>query len=910
MYNFSGEGRKEVQARKALTLMIITLVSTIVTPVLAWEYWNTNLSHDGTYCYKGSDNLVQPFGPRVDKINITTYANKTAEYAALERGEIDLIDYPVDSASLSQWTTTPRNQTIAIVDTGPEFGMYNLDMNNNPNPTLPDGSNNPAYIAGIGNPMADVNLRRAMAYCINRTNIIFSHVSGGSLPLLASPLYTPVGEAYGDWSHPEIRPGGALENLTYPFNITKANEILNASGYLPIVGGKRTKGGIPFQLRFVIRMGDPKRKAFGAALSAILTAPVPDGLGLNVAQVFPLEPSIKEIVMIRKDFHLFTGGWVFNADPDCLYYLFNIDYYWYPGWSPNYAYYGGKEAANNNSLVSDYGWGLMTSLNYTQARTYAWKAQEAIADRVQGIPLWASRSFTAFKRTYAGTPGVLDSEDVYEGKPWKGVVNQKGFGTSGWWSQYNMHPVDPVSGQPLARNGDMTMRWGFRDSPTSLNPIYAQWVWDWYVLGRSYDNLIGQHPYTLADMRSLANDWEIGTWDASSLGLGIVTKVTFHLRHDGVWSDGVPVTSSDVKFSLGGLEVPGSIYNLLAARGAPPPYWSSQLAYIRSIATPDPWTVILYLDIMSYFGHHWSGYNIVLPEHVWKPLIENPAYPITDPWNQPNVVSGPYIITDTSDPTARGYIILEANKKHYELDRPINVWTYQLPSTYTLFDEGTFQSVGQMHPLTNEMTADVSVNVTIHSKYFYEINATKEGVYPSTAINGIKNVSLWMWNKVGIPGDIARYSRVSDLLVNEPWAAKFCKSHVETLTLGNLSAGIYILKIEVRISSLEYFDGTSWIVVAPIDNPWYGAEVIYYEWVIVTKLTDVGGTNFKSVDSVEFQPISDLKVDMVDLYIVTNAFGSYPGHVRWNTYADVKTDYKVDMVDLYYVARDFGWVDP
>lgn len=50
----------------------------------------------------------------------------------------------------------------------------------------------------------------------------------------------------------------------------------------------------------------------------------------------------------------------------------------------------------------------------------------------------------------------------------------------------------------------------------------------------------------------------------------------------------------------------------------------------------------------------------------------------------------------------------------------------------------------------------------------------------------------------------------------------------------------------------------------------------------------------------------DGKVDMVDIWLVAKAFGSYPGYENWNPDADIDKDGKVDMVDMWLVSKDFG----
>jgi hypothetical protein len=50
----------------------------------------------------------------------------------------------------------------------------------------------------------------------------------------------------------------------------------------------------------------------------------------------------------------------------------------------------------------------------------------------------------------------------------------------------------------------------------------------------------------------------------------------------------------------------------------------------------------------------------------------------------------------------------------------------------------------------------------------------------------------------------------------------------------------------------------------------------------------------------------DNKIAGEDLVLVARAFGSYPGHPRWNSDADVNKDGKVNAIDLVIIARLFG----
>jgi hypothetical protein len=54
-------------------------------------------------------------------------------------------------------------------------------------------------------------------------------------------------------------------------------------------------------------------------------------------------------------------------------------------------------------------------------------------------------------------------------------------------------------------------------------------------------------------------------------------------------------------------------------------------------------------------------------------------------------------------------------------------------------------------------------------------------------------------------------------------------------------------------------------------------------------------------------PTCDYKVNMRDIGLAAKGFGSYPGHARWSTTADINGDYKIDMRDIGGIAKKFGW---
>ena len=204
--------------RKEIALLFAVLfVAMLLSPVYAWSYGAPGIPDDTKF---------ESFGPRSDQLLIKLYASETSEWeTGVQSGEIDVTDWPLDKAHYDLYTLPPWNETLKVLNYGAEFGLFIFDLNNNNNTYLGNPPNenytNPVY----PNPMADVNLRKAIAYCVNRDYVVKEVVGEG----FAVPLYTVVPPSMGVYSHPEIRPGGAREDLCYLFNPAAA-----AGKWIPI----------------------------------------------------------------------------------------------------------------------------------------------------------------------------------------------------------------------------------------------------------------------------------------------------------------------------------------------------------------------------------------------------------------------------------------------------------------------------------------------------------------------------------------------------------------------------------------------------------------------------------------------------------------------------------------------------
>src|ERR1700720_2357286 len=114
--------------------------------------------------------------------------------------------------------------------------------------------------------------------------------------------------------------------------------------------------------------------------------------------------------------------------------------------------------------------------------------------------------------------------------------------------------------------------------PGTFNPVLVTDASSSQAIGDLFEGLVKDNPLTLLPEPDLAERWELSD-DGKT--------ITFHLRHDVKWSDGVPLTARDVLFTMRVIydpKVPNSGSFTLTVDGKP----------IKAEA-PDDYTVVMHL---------------------------------------------------------------------------------------------------------------------------------------------------------------------------------------------------------------------------------------------------------------------------------------------------------------------------
>jgi hypothetical protein len=218
---------------------------------------------------------------------------------------------------------------------------------------------------------------------------------------------------------------------------------------------------------------------------------------------------------------------------------------------------------------------------------------------------------------------------------WVGAVALPGIGADNIWSYLGLHK----NGQPYG--GTLTS--SIIGNLTTLNPCIADSTNEWGILQLIYSPLLYVDPVSGEDTPMLAESWPTEAWTSPQGSVGM--KVTFKLRNNVLWQDGVPFTAHDIKFCVDYLKENDV------------PRYRSICTNIEKVETPDDTTVIIYLNEPGYRLLYSLNWLTFMPEHIWG-NVSNPSN--FKPWTQAN-------------PTMRGLTMLVGTGPFVFVPGDINV---------------------------------------------------------------------------------------------------------------------------------------------------------------------------------------------------------------------------------------------
>lgn len=841
-------------------LAFLVLLSISVSPSIAFVY------PDGS-----KDDKFEPFGPRADKIIIKKYTNFSTEMQALQNGEIDLTDMCLDKTWTDTFKTDPN---ITLSTYGGEQGYYTMNFNHNNgehlgNPEDPQYPN-PVY----PNPMSELAMRQACTYFIDRAILCLGQNEG-----MYEPIFTPIPAYMKHWIHPNIKLGGTLENLTYPFDPTYSvpAALLEDGGFPMGLDGwrywDRNSNGVydageSLNITVYSRT-DVIRKNATDMLCAGFDDPA---IKINYTRIECTGGVAWQKCMVEKDYHIYTAGWIFiGPDPDYLYDLYHWDSYYHPEDPPNFG-----AISKNDPVMQEYLQEEKYAVTSDDALVAVLAFQERFAESACECPLASASYPKAFSKLYTGgNDGVSvgDAEDAYRGHAWTQIVNEAGQGEDGEYTMLNVYPDGFEYGE-----GNMILRYGWKDStqPQTLNPLYSSWYWEGQVLNLIYHGLFERNPCTQgpATSYSLLQNWTLGTWNDPRNGLNY-SKVTITVRPDITWSDGASLTIEDVIYSI--IQMPKE----LVAKGLPSPIWCCTFDYIETYRKLDDYSAEFLIDIKTWLAPNmvfgsWSWFgssSTILPKHIWQPYIAThiPSQIAGDMSSHPEVLvgTGPFVFVENTANT----LTLVKNP----------CFSQRMSTAVMRFDER-----GYRHGVT--VTALTPSTQIAPFKIQVDSNSIGHACITVPVENLDTDDECYIHEKIELAYPNATIVVLKD---ENDLNMQPTEMLLETLNVVDFDRGKYTIKVTIEITGGSLYD---WVTTALPPELWpstLGPKTVEQSFWVTTR---------GDIDS-------NCIVDIFDIVVVATVFGSTIGGYPDNSdgSADLNGDCVIDIFDIVMIATWFGW---
>lgn len=423
-------------------------------------------------------------------------------------------------------------------------------------------------------PISEKAVRHAFSHIVDRQKIILNLFEGYMLPL--DSLVPQSSNYYFD----QIK--------KYEYNPKKAAQILDDAGFKMGPNGIRLDPKTGKELAKIELLTPLYEVAATSAEIGKLLSQEAKKIGLPV-EATPLDFNVILDRLDVFDFDMYVLAWGLGREPDHLYGLFHS----------SLAVEGGDNTTQTKVPEIDKELeALLYATNRNDFAAAANKSQMLLADHAPYFPLYSRPYIDAFR-----------TDKV------KGYVPMKGYGAAQYQNLWTTLNIEPLKGN--------TVRWMLTQEPGTLNPCNASSAYEWEILGRLMDLPFAYDPETVADVPNWVTKAEEGTWKYTDPETEEVIPnaavVTYYMRNDVKWHDGVKFTAKDVKFTIEYLK-----------ENQVPRYLSTTKDIVK-VETPDDYTVVVYaatpgfLHLYDIQGLPW------LAPHIWKDVKDYKAF---QPWKE------------------------------------------------------------------------------------------------------------------------------------------------------------------------------------------------------------------------------------------------------------------------------------
>ena len=356
--------------------------------------------------------------------------------------------------------------------------------------------------------------------------------------------------------------------------------------------------------------------------------------------------------------NLYTGGFHLDTAPDQLYAEFHSSF-------ASSSCGGLAQSLANYVFYCDPRFDTEVSageFSSTSSQAYQFFAEAASTGDLNGMALPV---YTPISQ-YSALNGWNFQQLSYTQSSLVPVLGNGFAAGSFYWSALNMRPVPgyvPTNSlyQPGGGNPNLIRR-AFADFTSNVSPFQAVSTEELEIVSLIYDSLLETNPQTLGTDGQFM-DWQTmshsSVFDPKEVSCNAIngcvtgtTTVTWRLRSDLMFQDGVRVTANDV------------VYSILAYRDVPSASFFYDVSSVSSALALSSTTVQVKIQGDGFNAVTSLGMIPIIPAHIWEPIC--------GPIVNGTIPSGPMssCASPTFDPMAQGIMIGDG------------AWTCSVPSGF------------------------------------------------------------------------------------------------------------------------------------------------------------------------------------------------------------------------------------
>jgi hypothetical protein len=210
---------------------------------------------------------------------------------------------------------------------------------------------------------------------------------------------------------------------------------------------------------------------------------------------------------------------------------------------------GDPIAGQQNNTATGPNKGICPGTSTLSSHSAGIQAESYFGQSVLTLPFFQLKIQFGYLECGVGQPM---STSCNSSNTWQRIINNAGLGLPNSFTWLNAYNPSPATAG--------TIRQGFKESTTSINPYISSTVWDTYVEGNVYDTLYSANPLSTSTtqyfqwMTQSESQPTAVSYNGGLTGtpVGTCTNLCtyrFNLRSDLTWQDGTRVTAYDVAFS-------------------------------------------------------------------------------------------------------------------------------------------------------------------------------------------------------------------------------------------------------------------------------------------------------------------------------------------------------------------------